>query len=316
MKKTVSLKSTKEAALYFEHVLPFDAILAARSPKSSSDGTVLSATFPYEDRKIGEKVAKSLLPKLANHTEIIYKLLGFQAGMLTYAYPPKLIDQEGVDNLREVIAYFEREWGVSFSTDDFTTKSDRTRQIIAEKSYSYLSEIGFHDCPTWNTANTHESDGNQPNSFEVTISGLNLVNADSLSWDEIIEFRKDEDSWSNLRDLRLFFTENFDGKDADYVQDKLLQLLDRQERTAKRWKFETVQKSLSVALTNQSTILSSMAGLAAAVGGAPLTVAAGAALVVPMGNCALEFSKALIDSSKEKLDRPTKFLSQLKKLNR
>jgi len=142
------------------------------------------------------------------------------------------------------------------------------------------------------------------------------VDADRLSWDEVLEFRKDEGSRKALRDLRLFFTENFEGKDQEYVSDKLMQLVDRQEEIAKLWKFETVQKSLSVIFNNQSTLISSASGLAAAFGGAPLVAVAGAALAFPIANCALEFGRIFIDSAKERVDRPSRFLTQLRDLSK
>ena len=230
-------------------------------------------------------------------------------------HDPKVLPERLLRGLKTISKILTRDFGIPIKAAHFYNRPVQTKAKLKKLLKSILSEHGFATCSTWSPiVRTSNSSVEEP-SFELAIRDLNLVNASKLTWQEIIEFRKDEDSAKALRDLRLFFHENFVGKEKDYIQDKLFQLIDRHETMTKLWKFETVQKSLSVAFTNQSAIAASAAGLATAVAGGPLSVVAAAALTIPLAGCAVEFAKVAIDAKKEKIDRPTRFLTKLKNLN-
>ena len=107
---------------------------------------------------------------------------------------------------------------------------------------------------------------------------------------------------------------NFEGKEKEVVTDKLQQLIEKQEKAAKLWGFETVEKTLSVAFENSTVIASSAGFIATAAAGATLPVAAAAALALPLAKCTLAFSKVALEASKSRLDRPVRYLTELKKL--
>jgi len=309
MTKVVSLGSTKEAALYFDEVMPLDGLQSARSEGgfSSSD---LSESIPYENGELSEKIVSSLL-STSDPAEMLSSLLSLQWGVI-------FCETASCRNVTETDIAFTKAFselhGIEIKIDDFI--SGPAKQKTGEALANYLKRLGYQSCPTWSQEPLIQLplQGQSDSRFETTLSNLKLVDNRKLSWNEVIEFRKDSESSKSLRDLRIFFFDNFDGKPSSYIEDKLLSLLDKQEATARLWGFETVQKSLSVAFSNHSAIVSSMAGLAAAVSGVPLAVAAGAALVVPFGNTVLEFSKILIDSKRQKIDRPTQFLTSIKSL--
>ncbi len=56
LKKVIAIGPAKEAALYFEQVVPFDL------NEPASDNTV-PKYIPYEDRDLSERIVKSFLPE-------------------------------------------------------------------------------------------------------------------------------------------------------------------------------------------------------------------------------------------------------------
>jgi len=56
-----------------------------------------------------------------------------------------------------------------------------------------------------------------------------LIDTSQAEWEQILEFRKDPQGAKQLRDLRLYFYENFVGKEPAYVREKLLQMVGEYE---------------------------------------------------------------------------------------
>ncbi|MFS2111853.1 hypothetical protein ACCC88_19330 [Sphingomonas sp. Sphisp140] len=307
MTKSVSLISTKEAALYFDSVMPLDGLTAAKS-KNSADQ--FSYHIPYEDHDLAEKIVSSLLID-QDPSEVLSYLISLQWALI-FSETASFRDVTKTDvSLCEGLSQIH---SMSFAIEDFINGRLAKEKLRAALEV-YLKQKDYHTCPAWGYDPLIElpTQGSAAR-FETALSGLNLIDVAKVSWDAVIEFRKDPESCRSLRDLRVFFDENFEGKSSSYVEDKLLSILDKQDTVARLWGFETIQKSLSVAFSNQSSIAASMTGLAAAVSGAPLSAVAGAALIVPFGSVAVEFAKVCIDAKKENIDRPVRFLSKLKRL--
>jgi hypothetical protein len=124
----------------------------------------------------------------------------------------------------------------------------------------------------------------------LALSGIPLVDTSSASWEQILELRKDPDARAKLRNLRLFFHGNYQGKPAAFVVDDLGRRLDEYTATRKRLGFESVTGCISSLLDAKSVQAAAATGIAAAFVGGPLA-AVSSAVFVELGSVALEFSR-------------------------
>jgi hypothetical protein len=124
----------------------------------------------------------------------------------------------------------------------------------------------------------------------LALSGVPLVDTSSASWEQILELRKDPNARANLRNLRLFFHSNYQGKPAAFVVDDLGRRLDEYTATRKRLGFESVTGCISSLLDAKSVQAAAATGIAAAFVGGPLA-ALSSAVFVELGSVALEFSR-------------------------
>lgn len=105
------------------------------------------------------------------------------------------------------------------------------------------------------------------NCVSVTLSKLNLVDTSKASWEQIIKFREDKKAFKKLRNLKLFFSQNYTGKDMHFIQDDLCKRIDDYRATTKAWGFDTTVSSI----TQISTSVSAFgATLSAAIYGKPI----------------------------------------------
>jgi len=124
----------------------------------------------------------------------------------------------------------------------------------------------------------------------LALSGIPLVDTSCASWEQILELRKDPDARAKLRNLRLFFHNNYHGKPTAFVVDDLGHRLDEYTATRKRPGFESVTGCISSLLDAKSVQAAATTGIAAAFVGGPIA-ALSSAVFVELGSVALEFSR-------------------------
>jgi hypothetical protein len=93
----------------------------------------------------------------------------------------------------------------------------------------------------------------------VTLTSIKVVDADHADWGQIMEFRKDLDAVKKLRRLRLFACDNYSGKPKEYVEDDILNRIAEHDEAVKKWAFETKCGALST-LLNSKLVASALAG--------------------------------------------------------
>jgi len=118
-----------------------------------------------------------------------------------------------------------------------------------------------------------------------TLSNINIVNSELLSWEQIIELRKDIESIYALRSLRLFMYEDFEGKSLAYIEDKLNHLLYLHEEKAQSWGFKTMAACIDTCVSKDNIL--SLGLLSTSIFGAPLEVAAAAGTATTFGKIAV-----------------------------
>ncbi|MFW6148186.1 MAG: hypothetical protein ACOC6B_07335, partial [Thermodesulfobacteriota bacterium] len=129
----------------------------------------------------------------------------------------------------------------------------------------------------------------------ISIATLNLVDTKKTGWPQIIEFRKDKEARKKLRNLRLFLTENYEGKNISFIEDDLGKRLDEYEKTCKDWGFETTLSTLEALMDSKYLRRSIGASFAAAILGESVY-----AVGFPVTATILEVGKTVLCLSKKK----------------
>lgn len=326
--RVISFDSPKEAALYFDQVVPVDfalPFLASSIRQVGVDGAdefvdrIVKSEVPAEPDDL-RRVLQSLSRGDRRQIDAYYKLQGVNLcpwlGFLSVRISDPESEQSVLSQARETFA----EAGIDF--DDFCGWMKSKDNLGAAEFFNrytnvyegILSGAGFGDAPTWfpNASPSQlASESAREEDFLVLLRGVDMIDANQLTWEQIIALRDDPDHMSSLRDLRLYFEDNFQGQDPSLVRDRLEQAIENQRLTAKYWKLDLAKKTLGIAATKGNVALTSMATLAPVLAGAPLPIAAAAGALITTATCALEFRQVRVDQQKARLTRPLRFLTKL-----
>lgn len=323
LKDAICLGPPKEAALYFDRVFPFD--LAQSLLGLDDDPERLSNYIPFKEGTFEKAVVRDLLGGKAADADSVYTHLTNIAFVMSFVKLARsnpgsaerfLDESRRGHKLGEIFArcdlsaeaVFQSIVEGSFSFDVLT---DRLSRQAAHLS----ADLGFDAAPVWTESAelAHQEDVGLVERYLISLRGFKVVDASSVSWDKLLEFRKDREARSALRDLRLFFSESFADKDPSYISDKLDSLVEHHEKSVRLWGFDTVNKSLSAAISSQSVIASSMGAVASFTAGLPLALAAAAGATFGVGACMLEFGRVYLDAKRSQVDSPTRYLTLAKK---
>ena len=267
----VCYSNLAEACLYFDHILPlgvfFDDVI-----------TALPHVKAPEDLQSAPRVPREFLPELL---------------------PPSLRRR---DHFRE-LERLHTEGMEAFLQwmEDIVKGKSSTHELAIFDSWlrntrTLTERMGLLDCTVVTEPNLlpHTLEASVTSTdFAATMTSLHLVKASRLSWDQIREFRRDPLSRMKLRRLRLFFAENYVGKDRRYVEDDLHRVLDDYAATVKSWGFET-RAQVTTMLLSSKWVAGALSGSAlSAILGAPIAavVTGSTGLVLELGNIVIEITK-------------------------
>lgn len=124
----------------------------------------------------------------------------------------------------------------------------------------------------------------------ITLSRLNLIDANEADWRQIIEIRKDVHSHRKLARLRLFVHSNYSGRSFAYIEDDLSRRLDEYEQVTKKFGFKTTLSSVSMLLDAKALQTSAGAGLIAGLFGGPIA-GLSAAAAIEVGKIAVHIAE-------------------------
>ncbi len=176
-------------------------------------------------------------------------------------------------------------------------------------------EVIGPNCPVILPNQIPNHDTSDGNDISLSLVGIPIVDTSRLSWDKLLEFRKDSDSREKLRNLRLFLHQNYQGKSQEYIQDDLMKRLDQFEQTCKDWDFETRHSIMSL-LINSKNIKAAFSATAGAILLGQPVVASGIALSgvsFELGKICLEITKRNHTFSKLLRDNDIAYLIDAKK---
>jgi hypothetical protein len=183
----------------------------------------------------------------------------------------------------------------------------------AQKGFaSLIEEYGLSKLSIITHSNTIQDDDD--GDVALVLRNLNVIDVERTPWKQIQEFREDAKARQQLRRLRLFAYENYEGKSKLFVEDDLHARLYDYDELIRRWGFETKQAVLSSILRSK--------GLSGALGGALIATLFGAptaALASAVGGAVLEIGRVSLEIAKRKFslssslhDNPVSYVAELR----
>jgi len=330
--KVISFGPPKEAALYFDEVLPFDMALGMLATLPHIGKNYESAginSIPIENSNFRKDVVENLLRRddamdlYLEHAALTGSFLFIKilSELKSRGKGDSLPDNvDVITPILEVAGLNAKSIKRSILKSDF--EFDKFFENFQNKSVTFINKSDFSGSDNWLPAYTigNNKTGNikkyEEILFGATLRGLDLIDVDKISWDHVLEFRKDFESQSSLRDFRIFFSQNFEGLSKQEITDRLHSSIHEYDVTRKAWGFETVKKTFSAAVSQQGIMSSSIGTLSAALLGAGAPIAASVGATVALGSCGLEFGQILVDRWRNENTRPTRFLTQLRALEK
>jgi len=137
--------------------------------------------------------------------------------------------------------------------------------------------------------------------LEIRLDGLKLVDTSELTWEQILEVRSDPVYSRKAWRFRLFFADNFAGKDPNYVRDKLTEQIENYVTTCKRNGLKLALSAATKLLDSKSLLgalgLTGISILTGNLAVASASLLAGAA--IELGKVSLHVAGKSLDFEKE-----------------
>jgi hypothetical protein len=261
----ISITHLKEALIYFHYVIPVNLVLEA-----VREGQL--AKVPAEEFRL-----ESFLPPKALVSEML---------------PPHLSEN----------AYFrERLNKANNATRDVYVKShlgNKEDREIANGVATWMlgrviSEFNLENAPVVVLPDMVKPDSSERADVAISLVSMKLVDTENVSWEQLLEFRKDLSARNGLRRLRLFAFENYAGKSEDFIKDDILTRISDYDDAVRKWGFET-KSGVITALIDSKIVQGGavMSGLAALCH-QPLAAIASSAvpLAIQLGRIALDIRR-------------------------
>lgn len=137
----------------------------------------------------------------------------------------------------------------------------------------------------------------QSDDLLLSLVGLELINTEDVSWEQIIEIRKDLDAISKLRRLRLFLYKNYSNQSSAYIEDDINERIDGYLNTCKKYDFKTRVSTFNILLNSKSTIALGLGAMMAIVAGSPIVATATGAILT---GASIEIGKLCLNVAKQK----------------
>ena len=124
----------------------------------------------------------------------------------------------------------------------------------------------------------------------LSLANLSLIDTDKLSWEEILEIRRDPTLTAKLRNLRLFLSKSYDGKSRGFIEDDLSKRLEEYNDLCKNHRLETRLSVLSMLVDAKNIHAAIGGGIVGTLFGGPIAgLATGASIEI--ATIAIEIAK-------------------------
>jgi hypothetical protein len=270
-KNVISFGNLKQAALFFDKVLPVKFI------EGMGWDWIKPEKVPYE------VIQHLVFGGLKNE-----KKFSLYTRWST-AWEEYILKSLGGDNLGKVFESSEQYYQAMQQLYLYNGRL-KNGQPIRLHFADFASRLGIDHASVLIEENKENIFINDDPYLSLCMLDIPIVNVEKASWDQILELRRDEESRNRLRRLRLFFFENYKNRDKDYLEDDLQQRLYEFELTRKKHGFSLITGSLEVLLDARNLQAALSSGLFATLLGGPITGLSTAALI-EVGKIALKISK-------------------------
>lgn len=122
------------------------------------------------------------------------------------------------------------------STKDEIEIADYVAQWMIGK---VISDFKLESVPVVVLPGMVRPDSTEHSDVAISFASLKLVDTENVSWEPLLEFRKDPAARNGLRRLRLFAFENYAGKSEDFIKDDILTRISDYDDAVRKWGFET-----------------------------------------------------------------------------
>jgi hypothetical protein len=281
----ICLGDSKQAALYFDKVWPLLGWVVTK--KDNAEG------FEVDDRGINMKVAKDLFPKSPlpewsithmPHTFncLVTEMIKRIEGKNFLETPDHLIAYHYINNT--YVPPLASESIPPFS------KGEPFRVIIKRLS----EDLGFVRPSLLLTSESLiKEEPSMEHDASIILSDLNLIDTSKVTWEQIIDVRKDSEAIRRLRNLKLFFHTNYSGKSKSFVEDDVNRRMEDYDGVCKNFGFETVSTTLTLMLNSKNLRTFGLASLVGIVMGEPLLTSSSllAGVSLELANLSIEIIK-------------------------
>lgn len=150
----------------------------------------------------------------------------------------------------------------------FATSNNRNRSLMDTASY-FRSEYGIEMTPIFVEKTEFEKDcvslkdaypPFKHNVIDACIQAIPSVIEEQLSWDQVVETRKDKKAIEKMRKFKYWANQNLEGKSPAEIADILCSELEDYEDTLKKHGIKTTIGGFSTILSGASSILAVLEG--------------------------------------------------------
>jgi hypothetical protein len=287
--------SSKEAALYFDHVVPLGLIFDTIEDFGSDRFYSSFNAKDYPSLMKARNKFDLLMPPAFNNTEMIHLLADMNMHCMFRALM-KNISREEIESspqwLRNGIARAEAE--------DKTLVASFLKRIDMPGT-----EISVGQALVSDSANLEDD-------ISIVLSDLKLIDVTNTSMDQITEFRKDIQARQHLRRLRQFIRQNYQGKSKSFVEDDFALRLDNYEQEVRRWGFEVKNSAISVLINSKILFGAAGGSIIAALMGAPSLSLASIAVgtVLEAANVTLQVARKKLEFRSALHENPVTYIAK------
>ena len=146
------------------------------------------------------------------------------------------------------------------------------------------------DASTEDDFYANDGEENATNDLTALLSGIFLIDIEKVTWEHLLEFRRDRQAKSKLRNLRLFMQENYKDKPRSFIEDDLHKRIEEYDEVSREWGFETRAAVINMILTSKTLAGAFTGSFVSALIGAPVTAA-----LTATGGLSLEIGRSLLE---------------------
>lgn len=154
---------------------------------------------------------------------------------------------------------------------------DRDNELIRSLLDQYPSGTLDHTQLIKNIESLLKTQSSAPkkNAYEVSINYIPEIIEDELTWEQVIEMKKDSKAIKKLRRFRVFLNSDLKGKTEQEVLEILELAIDDYASALKSYGIHTTIGAMAFALSSSATILGALAGTSTAITAAGCIITSG-----------------------------------------